>query len=61
MEHLHFWSSPQLAEWERYLIFLFLFSDFLIKNAIDLENIFLIEMDCFNWNDIFLIRIIFFN
>ena len=46
MEHLHFWSSPQLAEWERYLIFLFLFSDFLIKNAIDLENIFFIEMDC---------------
>ena len=39
--------------WERYLIFLF-FSDFLSKNAIDLENVFflskwivLIEMKSF--------------
>ena len=55
MEHLQFWSSPQLAEWKRYLIFLFFFSDFVIKNAIDLENIF------FNWNEFFLIRIILFN
>ena len=38
-----------ITHWERQLFFLF-FSDFLIKNAIDLENsfFFLIEMDCFN-------------
>ena len=45
-----------VTHWERYLIFLF-FSDFLSKNAIDLENRFfflnffswsvLIEMKCF--------------
>ena len=31
-------------------LFIFFFSDFLIKNAIDLENSFFfkIEMDCFN-------------
>ena len=51
------------THWERYLIFLF-FSDFLSKNAIDLENSFFfkkIEMACFNWKEVFLIRIHFFN
>ena len=50
-----------LTHCEHYLIFLF-FSDFLSKNAIDLENsffLFLLEMNCFNWNEMFLIWIIF--
>ena len=47
-----------------YLLFLFFsgfLSEFLSKNAIALENsfFFLLEMNCFNWNEMFLIRIIF--
>ena len=47
-----------LTHCERYLIFLFFsdfFSDFPSKNAIDHENsfFFLIEMNCFNWNEMF--------
>ena len=48
-----------IRHWERYQICLY-FSDFPSKNAIDLENsFFLIEMDCFNSNEIILIRIFF--
>ena len=43
------------------LIFLFFFSDFLIKNAIDLENSLFVclFLKKSNWNEMFLIRIYF--
>ena len=50
-----------LTHCERYLIFLF-FRDYLSKNATDLENtsfFFLLEKNCFNWNEMLLIWIIF--
>ena len=48
-----------ITNWESYEIFVF-FSDFLLKNAINFEKHFcLIEMDCFKWNEMFLVWIIF--
>ena len=43
------------------LIIIIMISDFLSKNAIDLEKslFFSMEMNCFNWNEMFLIWIIF--
>ena len=50
-----------LTHCERYLFFLF-FSDYLTKNVINLENsffFFLFERNGFNWNEMFVIWIIF--
>ena len=40
-----------------------MFSDFLSKNTLTLKYVsfFAIEMDCFNWNEMFLIGIFFIN
>ena len=53
-----------ITHWERYLTFLFFLVIFLLRMQSTLKIVcfcFLkIEMDCFNWNEMFLIRIIFF-
>ena len=44
------------------LFLVIIFSDYLSKNAIDLENsffFFLLDSNCFNWNEMFLIWKIF--
>ena len=43
------------------IVIIIIIINFLIKNAIELEIVlFLIERDCFNWNEMFLTQIIFF-